>query len=143
MNERNIAEIIGDICELREEVEQYILNTPHYIFYWITNREIKDYIEAFPEDFEDNISLEVNNVSGGSATVTITFDHDHPNDVKSIQRFCFLPSFREFTKGHYAEFNGSITELKLKELQTERDHYKKRVSELEEEIAQLNPNSKL
>lgn len=140
MNERNIAEIIGDICELREEVERYILNTPHYIFYWITNREIKDYIEAFPEDFEDNISLKVDNVSGGSATVTITFDHDHPYEVESIQRFCFLPSFREFTEEHYAEFNGSITELKLKEMQTKLDHYKKRVSELEEEIAQLNPN---
>lgn len=140
MNERNILDIIGNICELKEEVERYILNTPHYIFYWITNREIKDYIEAFPEDFEDNIALKVDDVSGGSATVTITFNHDHPNDVDSIQRFCFLPSFREFTEEHYAEFNGSITKLKLKELQKELDYHKKKVSELEEKIAQLNSN---
>lgn len=134
MNERNILDIMGDICELREEVEQYILNTPHYIFYWIANREIKDYIETFPEDFEDNISLKVDNVSSGTATVTITFDHDHlyrgkpihSYEAESIQTFCFLLSFREFTKEHYAEFNGSITELKLKEMQTELDHYKKR-----------------
>lgn len=143
MNERNILDIIEDIIKLRQEVEQYILNTPHYIFYWIANREIKDYIEEFPEDFEENIAIKVDGVSGCTATITIIFNHAHPYGVESIKRFCVLSSFREVTEKYYAEFNGSITELKLKELHKQLDYYKKKVSDLEEDIAKIKSPSNL
>ena len=138
MEERNILKTIEDIDKLFKEVRSYILNTEHYIFYWIANREIKDYIEEYPDDFEDNIKLTVDELNGGnSVTVEIEFEYDHPHNVERIQRFCHLDTFRDEVKFRFAEYKGSIAELRLKEAERDLEHYKKYIAEEEEKIAEL------
>ena len=73
MAERNITEIIKDSSKLLQEITDYIRNTEHYIFYWIANREVKDYIQEYPTDFEDRIELIVDDIHKGTASVKIVF----------------------------------------------------------------------
>lgn len=137
MEERNILATIEDIGNIFREVTDYILNTDNYIFYWITNNEIKDYIEEYPTDFEDRITLIVDSIHGNSVQVRIKFNDEHPHNVDEIHRYCVLSTFRNSVMAKYAEYNGSITELKLKEAEEELEYFKGKVAETEKEIEEL------
>lgn len=123
-----------------------ILNTEHYIFYWIANDEIKDFIEEYPEDYEEYITLKVDDMCGGNAighlTVKIEFNRDHPHNVERIHRFCDLANFRDVVKEKYAQFNGSIAALKLKEKESELAYHKREVERYEKEIKELQEQIK-
>ena len=129
-------ELLDKISSLEEEVYNYITTTEHWLFYWIHNKEIQDFIEANPEDFEDKVSLTVDSLSLSSSTCTIYFE-DHPNEIKGITRSALLTTFRNSVKARWLEWNGRIKEMLLHEKEEALLYHKNIVTELEKDIEKL------
>ena len=74
-------ELINRISVLESDVYKYIIDTEHWLFYWITNKEVQDFIKEYPEDYEDKVSLSIEHL-GASVYCKIIFD-EHPNDIEN------------------------------------------------------------
>lgn len=134
-----VKEIIYKITSIEREIYNYIINTEHWLFYWITNKEVQDFIKEYPEDYGDRVYLHVGNVSC-SPSFVIKFD-DHPNDIKSIERYANLVTFRDTAKARWLEWNGKVKELQIEEKEKELAYYKEKVSETEKAILELKTNN--
>ena len=130
-----VTDIINNISLIENDIYDYIVNTEHWLFYWITNSEVRDMIEAYPEDYEDYISLHINSI-GPSIVCKISF-HGHPEGISDITRCAVLLTFRDSVKARWMEWNGKIKDLQISEKEKELAYYKKRVSETEREIEEL------
>ena len=128
-------EIIEKISTIEKEIYDYIINTEHWLFYWIANKEVQDFIKEYPEDYDDRVHLQVRNISS-SPSFVIKFD-EHPNDIGSIERYGVLYTFRDVAKARWMEWNGKVKELQIKEKKKELAYHKKKVSEIENEIKEL------
>ena len=128
-------EIIDKVFSIRKEIYNYIINTEHWLFYWISNKEVQDFIKEYPEDYDNRVHLQVRNISSSPCCV-IKFD-DHPNDVKSIERCVDLYSFRDAVEAKWLEWNGKVKERQIEEKEEELAYHKKRVEEIEKEILNL------
>mgnify|MGYP007012505906 CR=1 FL=1 len=133
--EKNIKDIIANIAETRQDVYKYITETEHWLFYWINNKEVQQFIEENPDDYEDLVSIEIEDMDT-SCSCKIIFE-DHPNEVESITRFCVLPTFRDAVKTNWLRWNGRVKEMKLEELNKQLESYKNMVGETEEKIRVL------
>ena len=132
---QEIKEIINKISSIEEEIYNYIINTEHWLFYWITNSEVQDFIKEYPKDYEDRVHLQVSNI-GSSPSFIIKFD-EHPNDIESIERYAVLYTFRDVVKARWLEWNGKVKELQIKEKEEELAYHKVKVCEIEKEILEL------
>ena len=130
-----VKEIINKISSIEGEIYNYIINTEHWLFYWITNSEVQDFIKEYPEDYEDRVHLQVSNI-GSSPSFVIKFD-EHPNDIGSIERYAVLYTFRDVVKARWLEWNGKVKELQIEEKENELAYYKEKVSETEKAILEL------
>lgn len=128
----NITDIINRICDIYEDVQKYIYETDHWLFYWITNKEVQNFIKEYPNDYENRVSLIVNEVST-ACRVIIKFK-THPDDVEYIQRYCQLVTFRNSVEARYTEYKGNIKEYQLKELRETLEYYKRMVEKTENKI---------
>ena len=130
-----VTELIKNIQELTNEVRKYILDTPHFLIYWITNREVRDFIREYPDDYEDRFDIQIEDLNV-STSVKIIF-HDHPDDIESITRYCILPTFRESVKAKWMEWENKVDEYRISELNKALEYYKKKVTETENELKKL------
>ena len=128
-------EIIERISSIEKEIYNYIINTEHWLFYWIANKEVQDFIKEYPKDYEDRVHLQIRNISL-SPSFIIEFD-DHPYDIESIERYANLGTFRDSVKAKWLEWNGKVKELQIEEKEKELAYYKKKVSDIEKEINEL------
>lgn len=133
MNE--IEYIIDEISSVSEIIYDYIVNTEHWLFYWITNKEVQDFIEEHPEDYEDRVNLSVVNLAA-CPTFKIQFD-EHPYDVGSITRYAALATFRDSVNARWLEWKGKVKELRIKEKEHELEYYKNKVITTEKELEEL------
>lgn len=130
-----VNDIINSISSIRDEIYNYIVDTEHWVFYWITNKEIQDIIKEYPEDYEDHISLGIESI-GPSILCKITFN-EHPNDISSITRYAVLQTFRESVEARWLEWCGKIKVRQLKEKERQLAYYKQRIDEIEKEMEEL------
>lgn len=130
-----VKELVNRITILNSDIYKYITDTEHWLFYWIANREVQDFIKEYPEDYEDRVHLQVSNISS-SPSFVIKFD-DHPNDIESIERYAVLYTFRDVVKAKWLEWNGKVKEIQIKEKEKELTYYKDKVNEIEKEILEL------
>ena len=129
-------EIIDRIASLEKEVYDYIVNTEHWLFYWITNKEVQDFVSEYPEDYEDRIHLSIVAISPNSPQVKISFD-GHPIDVEYIQRYGVIATFRDSVKARWMEWNGKVKDMQIIEKEKELAYYKQKVEKTEQEIKRL------
>lgn len=132
---KDIKEILNNITLLKDEILDYITSTEHCLFNWILNKEVQNFIKAYPEDYEHMFHLSVISVST-SPLIRISFD-DHPDDVTYIERYTVLPTFRDTAKAKWMEWNGKVKELQISDKEKELNYYKRKVSETEKEIEEL------
>lgn len=132
---KDIKEIIAEIFSIEKEIYDYIINTEHWLFYWIGNKEVQDFIKEYPEDYNDRVHLQVGNISS-TPSVIIKFD-DHPDDVESIERYAVLYTFRNFVKAQWMRWNGKVKELQISEKENELSYYKEQVNNIEKELEEL------
>lgn len=130
-----VNDIINNISSIKDEIYNYIVDTEHWIFYWITNKEIQDMIKEYPEDYEDRISLGIESI-GPSISCKISF-YEHPNDLSCIIRYAVLQTFRDSVEARWLEWSGKIKDRQIKEKERELTYYKRRVAEIEKEIVEL------
>ena len=128
-------DLIDRISVLNSDIYKYITDTEHWLFYWITNKEVQDFITEYPEDYEDRVHLQVGNISS-SPSFVIKFD-DHPDDIGSIERYANLTTFKDSVKARWLEWNGKVKELQIKEKEKELAYYKEKVISTEKEIKEL------
>ena len=132
---KDIKEIISNVESLRKDILDYITSTEHCLFNWISNKEVQNFIKAYPEDYEYMFHLSVCSI-GASPLIRISFD-DHPDDVTYIERYTVLPTFRDTTKAKWMEWNGKVKELQISDKEKELNYYKRKVAETEKEIEEL------
>jgi hypothetical protein len=128
-------EILNKISSIEGDIYNYITNTEHWLFYWIQNKEVQNFIKEYPEDYEDRVHLQIGNITS-SPTFVITFD-GHPDDIKSIERYAVLYTFRDVVKARWLEWNGKVKELQIEEKEKELAYHKEKVGEIEKEILEL------
>lgn len=130
-----VKELINRISVLDSDIYKYITDTEHWLFYWIANKEVQNFIKEYPEDYDDRVHLQVSNISS-SPSFIIKFD-EHPNDIESIERYAMLYTFRDSVKARWLEWNGKVKELQIKEKEKELTYYKEKVIKTEKEIKEL------
>lgn len=133
-----LTNILENIEKLEKDIHDYILNTEHYLFYWISNKEVQNFIQEYPDDYEDRFYIIVINVSD-SPTIRIYFE-DHPDEVEYIERNTFLPTFKDTTKARWLEWNGNIKDKLILEKEQEVKYFKKKLEETEKELEELKRN---
>ena len=130
-----MKDLINRISVLDSDIYKYITDTEHWLFYWIANKEVQDFIKEYPEDYDDRVHLQVSNISS-SPSFVIKFD-EHPNDIGSIERYAILYTFRDTVKARWSEWNGKVKELQIRDKEKELAYYKEKVVETEKEIKEL------
>lgn len=130
-----VKDLIDRISALNSDIYKYITDTEHWLFYWIANKEVQDFIKEYPEDYEDRVDLQVRNISS-SPSFVIKFD-EHPYDIESIERYGVLSTFRDTVKAKWLEWNGKVKEMQISDKEKELAYYKKKVVETEKEIKEL------
>lgn len=133
-----LKNILSKIENLEKDVLDYILNTEHYIFYWISNKEVQEFIKEYPDEYEDMIHISVINVST-SPTIRIYFE-DHPYEVEYIERYMVLSTFRDTTKAKWLEWNGKVKERQILAKEQEIEYFKRQLEKTEKELEILKNN---
>lgn len=130
------TEILGNITSTKRNIREYIINTEHWLFYWISVPEVKEFIEAFPEDYENCVDISVEEINDVSQSIRISF-YDHPNEVESIKRNIILRTFRDAVKVNWKKWKGEWKDLLIKEKEEAIEYYKKRIDEVNKELENI------
>ena len=133
-----VKNIFSKIIDVEKDILDYILNTEHYIFYWIHNKEVQSFINEYPNEYEDMIHLIVKN-SSTSPIIKIYFEN-HPDEVDYIERYANLSTFRDEVKARWLEWNGMVKEKQIAEKEEELEYYKRKFEETEKELEELKRN---
>lgn len=130
-----IDNLISEIKKVKNDILDYILNTEHYIFNWISNKEVQEFIKEYPDDYEDLIYLNIIDVNI-TPKIRICFE-DHPNNVEYIERYTFLPTFKDSTKAKWLEWNGKLKEKQISSKEREVQYLKEQLETAEKELEEL------
>lgn len=133
-----LKNIISKIENVEKDILDYILNTEHYLFYWISDKAVQNFIKEYPDDYEDRFYIIVINVSD-SPTIRIYFE-DHPDEVEYIERYAVLSTFKDSTKAKWLEWKGNLKEKQILEKEQEVEYFKKKLEETEKELEKLKEN---
>lgn len=129
-------EILDNITSIKRNIREYIINTEHWLFYWISVPEVKEFIEAFPEDYEECVDISVEEINDVSQSIRISF-YDHPNEVESIKRNMILRTFRDTVNINWKKWKGEWKDLLIKEKEEAIEYYKKRIDEVNKELENI------
>lgn len=129
-------EILDNITSIKRNIREYIINTEHWIFYWISVPEVKEFIEAFPETYEECVDISVEEINEVSQSIRISF-YDHPNEVEFIKRNIILRTFRDAVNVNWKKWKGEWKDLLIKEKEEAIEYYKKRIDEVNKELENI------
>lgn len=132
MENELVKKLTDEITSLDNKILDYIESTDNWLFYWIDNKEVQNFVEAYPEDYEFMAHVYIKNISV-SPLIGIIFD-EHPDGIESIERYAPLYFFRERANANWLKWNGRIQELQRLEIEKEIQFHKKRIAELESEL---------
>lgn len=133
-----LKNILSKIENIEKDILNYITNTEHYLFYWISDKAVQNFIKEYPDDYEDRFYIIVINVSD-SPIIRIYFE-DHPDEVEYVERYAILSTFKDFTKARWLEWNGKVKEIQIAEKEKEIEYFKKKLEETEKELEELKRN---
>ena len=131
----DVKNLITKIGNVQNEVLDYISNTEHYLFYWISDKAVQNFIKEYPDNYEDMFYIIVINVSD-SPTIRIYFE-DHPDGVKYIERYAVLSTFKDSTKARWLEWNGKVKEKQIAEKEAQLKYYREQLEKTEKELEKL------
>lgn len=133
-----LKNILSKIENVEKDILDYITNTEHYIFNWISCTAVQDFIKEYPEDYEDMIYLNVISVSE-SPIIRIYFT-GHPDEIEYVERYTFLPTFRDTTKAGWLKWNGKVKEIQIAEKEQQIEYFKKQLEKAKKELEELKEN---
>lgn len=130
-----LKNIFSKIEDVQKNILDYILSTEHYIFYWIENKEVQNFIQEYPDEYKDMFYIIVKDASI-FPTIEICFE-DHPDGVGYIERSVYLSTFRDTTKAKWLEWNGKVKEKQIAEKEEELEYFKEKLEKTEKELEEL------
>lgn len=130
-----LENLLSKIENVKKDILDYIVSTEHYIFNWIDDKNVQDFIKEYPDEYEDMIYLCVIHASS-SPTIRIYFEN-HPDDVKYIERYTVLSTFKDSTKARWLKWNGRVIEMQIAEKEEELAYLKEKQETLEKYIEYL------
>lgn len=133
-----LKNIISKIEDVQNDILDYIVSTEHYIFNWIYDKEVQEFIEEYPDNYEDRIYLRVIK-SCVTPTIRIYFE-DHRNGVEYIERDAILPTFKDSAKARWFEWNGMVKEKQIAEKEAQLEYYREQLEKTEKELEYLKNN---
>lgn len=142
---KDITKITDNINKVTQDVYNYIVETPHYIFYWLWKDEVRNFIKDNP-DYEDKITISVVFISSSylgetSAYVDINlYDGFKVETLHSM--WCNISAFRSEAIAHWEKSNGKLTEQRIQELEQARDTIRQELAKTEEKIKKLKNSIK-
>jgi hypothetical protein len=128
-------DLISNIAKLEVEVVNYIKETDHWLFYWIDNKDVQDFVKEYPNEFEEMCHLYIYELSS-LPVFDITFD-EHPCGIDSIKSYANLSTFRDVVDAKWKEWNLNIKEKSISDKQEEIKFYKEKLEKAKEELRKL------
>jgi hypothetical protein len=130
-----LKDLISKIEDVQNDILDYIVSTEHYIFNWIYDKKVQEFIEGYPDDYEDRIYLRVIK-AGVMPTIRIYFE-DHPEELEYIERDAFLPTFKDSAKARWLEWNGNVKEIQIAQKEKEVKYFKEQLEKTKKELEEL------
>lgn len=131
-----ISAVIEQNAKLCHKVREYIMSIPNWIYYFLPNVVIADFLSEFPDDWPDHIrTVHVNYINGANANVTIKFDDWC--DIGDFTRNVLLPTFRNTVKAKDIEYQNHVSENIIQQLKSTNEHLQKCIEENNQQIQKL------
>jgi len=134
---RDIKEILNDITTLEDEVYHYIKSTPNWICYWLDNPNIKDFLIAHPDDYNQNVSLELISIDTSMFTCNVYLYERETDTEECVELVGFLSNFRQTVEARWKEWKSDYKQRKIKEIEEGIVFHKEKVVTLEKELNKL------
>ena len=133
-----VKNLISKIENVKKDIFDYIVNTENYIFNWIEDKKVQDFIKEYPNEYEDMIYIHV--IKADIFPIIRINFVNHPDGVEYIDRVTYLSTFRDTTKTRWLEWNGKVKEKQIAEKEEEIEYFKKKLEESEKELEELKRN---
>lgn len=133
-----LKNLLSKIEDVQKDILDYIVSTEHYIFNWIYDKEVQDFIKEYPNEYEDMIYINVIK-AGIFPRIRICFK-GHPEGVEYIDRDTYLSTFKDSVKARWLEWNGMVKEKQIAEKEEQLEYYKEQVEKTEKELEELKRN---
>lgn len=131
-----ISDVIEQNVKLCHTAHDYIMSIPNWIYYFLPNVVIVDFLTEYPNDWSDHIrAVHVNYINGANANVTIKFDDWYNNE--DFTRNILLPTFRKIVDAKYIEYQNQVKENIIEQLKLNNEHLQKCIEENNQQIQKL------
>ena len=134
--ERDLTSITRDIDNVFEETRNYIINTPHALFYWIKNDQVKEFIEENPNSYDDEWDLEVSKIVD-SKKVIVELNFYLYGESVCLERYCDLGELQAEAEENWAKTNGNVNKLRITEIEEYIKWLRKQLAEEEKKLERL------
>ena len=135
-NIRDIKEILNDITTLEDEVYHYVRSTPNWIFYWLDNPNIKDFLIAHPDDYNRYVSLEI--ISIDSTFQCEVYLYERESDTEEcVELVGSLSNFRQTVEERWKEWKSDYREKKINDIEQALAFHKEKIASLENDLNKL------
>lgn len=133
-----LKNLLSKIEDVQKDILDYIVSTEHYIFNWIYDKEVQDFIKEYPNEYEDMIYINV--IKAGIFPIIRICFEGHPEGVKYIDRDTYLSTFKDSAKARWLEWNGNVKEKQIAEKEEQLEYYKEQLEKTEKELEELKRN---
>lgn len=130
-----LKDLIAKIEDVQNDILDYIVSTEHYIFNWIYDKEVQDFIKEYPNEYEDMIYINV--IKAGIFPIIRIHFEDHPEGVKYIDRDTYLSSFKDSAKVRWMEWNGKLKDKQIAEKEEQLEYYRGQLERTKKELEEL------
>lgn len=120
-----------EIGEIMSKVYHYITDTPDWIYYFIFNEKIRDFVDNHPS-WRDNMNFLVDGIKGAGVVYVSIYTDDF-----EIHTEASLHSFRDTVKSNYEMARQSVKDYRIAKLEEEIEFAKGLLSKKTEELRRL------
>lgn len=138
MNETELLDEIFDLSKkLFKKIEDYILTTPAWIYYFVDDDDVKKLLYNHPDDWNKHIlEVKAECFNGLTAKLKITIDNGRlDNDI--ICRQVSLPSFHILTESRKSRYDGQIKDALIEECEINIKNYEEALQTYKNRLQQL------
>ena len=138
-----LNDIIDETGGLVNKIKRFILSNKNWIFYFLNplvnsdaNKSIENIVKEFPDEWEDYIDLEINNISQSNIEVKIEIDegYEYPTELK---RYIYLPTFLDSVERNKKLYEGNFKDIKINNLKEDIERCKEYLVNKEKELNEL------
>lgn len=132
--DEKLKNLIRKNSELLDEVRAYILSNKNWLYYFINNEEVFDLLAEHPNDWDEYVTLNIENFSCVNLYVKIFICDEYGDEKNTLYKNISLPGFEGQTLRLYNEYHDDAYLRAIKEKEEELEYFEKKVKETRYEI---------